>query len=674
MTAVDLTAALHRLAPTDSSDGELLERYALDGDERAFAALVARHGRMVRAVCRRVLGHDADADDATQATFLVLARKAANVRDQNGLANWLFGVARNVAARAKQARTRRMTHEAKVPPRPPQQVASDFAELLHAELAKLPAAYRAVVVLCDLEGQTIADAAKQLGIPAGTVASRLARGRTRLANRLRSLGLGVSAGLLATWLSESARAAAVTFTPAAVTAAVHTLADDVMRTMIATPRLPTLLAAAVLAVAAVAWGQAPQPKAEPPVAQKPVTEKGPSPIDVLLQAKKAADEIRDVEAKRYAMQTIASEFAEHGDKKQAKEGFEAALQLVQDAGKARQLSWIIFDMERAGVELSSDLADVLQREQAFFTAGWYRGTGDLKRLTKFAEDADGDDRDHFLAILTVEQAAQGKLADAEKSVGAIQGTSLVIDAARLEALLALAVAHHKAKDAKATARWMKEAVEVADRLVSGAAIRGGPSALLQLSVAQAKTGDLKTARESADQISNNDLKDWALADIAWVEFEAGRRKEAVTALEAIPTDYHVDRVRAKIVRHDAGKGEWKQAEATVEAMTCVYWKVLAHLDLAVRYAAAGKKEEVERALAKADELAGPGGKNIRDEEPGIMNLRLYATSLRYRILAEVGRAKAAVEEAERIEKPEERVYALLKVARGLRPRTKADEE
>lgn len=678
MTAVDLTAALHRLASADTSDGELLGRYVREQDERAFAVLVARHGRMVRAVCRRVLRHDADADDATQATFLVLARKAASVRDRHGLANWLFGVARNVAARAKQARARRAAHEAKVPPRPPQQVASDFAELLDAELAKLPAAYRVAVVLCDLEGHTIADAAKHLGIPPGTVASRLARGRERLADRLRKLGLGVSAGLLATLLGDSAKATVVTFTPtAAVTAAVHTLAEDVMRTMIVTPRLPTLLvAAAALALAAVAWGQAPPPKAAPPAAPKPVAEKGPSPIDVLLQAKKAADEIENVGTRRDSLQSIASEFAEHGDKKRAKEMFEASIQLVQDGGKSRQLSWIIFDMERVGVELPVEFADVLQKEAAFFTAGWYREMGDLKRLAKLAEDATGDDRDLFLAALAVGQAAQGKRAEAEKSIGAMaeQAASLVVDVARLEALAALAVAHHKAKDAKAAAKSIKEAIEVTARIVNGAVLRGGPAAVLVLAGAQAKVGDLTAARDTADRIKDDTLKDCALADIAWAEFEAGKRKEAVNTLETIRTEYHADRVRAKIARHDANNGEWKQAEATIKAMNCVYWQVRAQLDLALRYAAVGKTAEADKALATADELAGLGRENVQDEEPGIINIRRHATILRFRTLAEMGRAKAAVEEAERIEKLDERVDALLAVVRGLRPRAKNEEE
>jgi RNA polymerase sigma factor (sigma-70 family) len=240
---------LTRLTP-DAPDRELLERYVRERDERAFAALVARHGRMVKAVCRRVLGNDADADDATQAALLVFARKAAGIRDRNGLANWLFGVAHRVAAKARQTRTRRLAKEKQAPPRPPQQVATDFADLLQVELAKLPAAYRAAVLLCDLEGHTVADAAKHLGIPAGTVASRLARGRTRLADRLRSLGLSVSAGLVAAWFTDST-SAAVRFDPSDVPAPALSLAQEVMRTMFPIPKVTKLVAVAVGALALV---------------------------------------------------------------------------------------------------------------------------------------------------------------------------------------------------------------------------------------------------------------------------------------------------------------------------------------------------------------------------------------------------------------------------------------
>lgn len=271
MPTTTLTAALRRLAADDTPDGELLSRYVQQHDEAAFDLLVRRHGSMVRAVCRRVLRNDADTDDAVQATFLVLVRKAASIRDRHGLANWLFGVAHNVALKARQTRTRRTVKEASATPRPPEAVASDFADLLHAELARLPAAARAVIVLCDLEGRTIAEAAKHLGIPAGTVASRLARGRDQLAKRLAKYGLSVSAGLLATLFGEPATAA-VTFDPAAAPQPIQSLADEVTRAMFTTPKLTKLaavLAAGAVTLAAVAWGQGPPPKAELPVPKAP---------------------------------------------------------------------------------------------------------------------------------------------------------------------------------------------------------------------------------------------------------------------------------------------------------------------------------------------------------------------------------------------------------------------
>ena len=251
MPTAKLTAVLHRLAPDDTPDGELLTRYVRDRDEAAFAQLVRRHGGMVRAVCKRVLHNDADADDAVQATLLVFVRKAASIRDRNGLANWLFGVAHNVALKARQMRTRRQAKEAGVPRREPKEVASDFAELLHAELAKLPAASRSVIVLCDLEGRTLAEAAGHLNCPPGTVASRLARGREQLAKRLSKYGLSVSGGLVGTLFGEAATAA-VAFDLAAVPAHIHTLATEATRAMFTTPKLTKLLA--VLAAVAALGG------------------------------------------------------------------------------------------------------------------------------------------------------------------------------------------------------------------------------------------------------------------------------------------------------------------------------------------------------------------------------------------------------------------------------------
>ena len=174
----------------DLSDGELLSRYVADRDAEAFAALVRRHGPMVRGVCRRILRNDHDAEDAFQATFLVLVRKAKTIKPRAVVGNWLYGVAYHTAVRARAIAAKRRGREIDATQGPEPSVAADdreFADilpLLDRKLNALPDKYRAPIVLCDLEGRTRKEAAQQLGWPEGTVAGRLARGRALLARRL----------------------------------------------------------------------------------------------------------------------------------------------------------------------------------------------------------------------------------------------------------------------------------------------------------------------------------------------------------------------------------------------------------------------------------------------------------------------------------------------------------
>jgi RNA polymerase sigma factor (sigma-70 family) len=178
--------------PADwTTDADLLDRYARDRDEGAFETLLQRHGAMVLGVCRRVLRNSADADDAFQATFLVLARKAGSLRSPQTLGNWLHGVGLRVASQARRAAARRRAMEARAMPRTETPTPYDgLAEVLDEELARLPGKYRSAVVLCDLEGKTRREAARELGWAEGTVASRLARGRALLGRRLLRRGLG----------------------------------------------------------------------------------------------------------------------------------------------------------------------------------------------------------------------------------------------------------------------------------------------------------------------------------------------------------------------------------------------------------------------------------------------------------------------------------------------------
>ncbi len=183
------------------TDGELLGRLAdrpaqRDAAGSAFAALVDRHGPMVLRVCRSILRDEHDAEDAFQATFLVLVRRADAVRRRESAGSWLHGVALRVAAHARAGMARRRRHERRAGELAvtadrsgAEGVSPEFAAILHEELGRLPERYRAAIVLCYLEGQTCEAAARRLGWPVGTVKSRLARGRERLRGRLVRLGL-----------------------------------------------------------------------------------------------------------------------------------------------------------------------------------------------------------------------------------------------------------------------------------------------------------------------------------------------------------------------------------------------------------------------------------------------------------------------------------------------------
>lgn len=203
--ANEVVDGLRRLALGDgaaASDGALLDAYAAQRDEAALTALVQRHGGMVWGVCRRILGGGHDAEDAFQATFLVLLSKATGLRDRNKVANWLYGVAQQTAVRARCLRAQQAGREKQVSTMPdraqPEQAPwTDVAAILDEELGRLPEKYRAVIVLCDLEEKSRSEAARLLGCPEGTVAGRLARARALLARRLNRRGVSASAGALA---------------------------------------------------------------------------------------------------------------------------------------------------------------------------------------------------------------------------------------------------------------------------------------------------------------------------------------------------------------------------------------------------------------------------------------------------------------------------------------------
>jgi RNA polymerase sigma factor (sigma-70 family) len=261
-------------ARTGPSDPELLERFTRTGDEAAFAALVRRHHPMVLGVCRRLLHHAQDAEDACQAVFLVLARKAGSVRGREALAGWLYRVASRVATKARTTTAKRSTTTTADVPGPDDGLQDvtwrEALAVLDEELVRLPAAYRAALVLCYLEGRTQDEAARQLGWSLGTLRGQLERAREKLRARLLRRGISLPAALFGVALGGAAAstAAATAITRLAVgssstvPARVAALANEGTRTMF-TAKARTGAALVFAAGVLVAVGVAAQPGGPP---------------------------------------------------------------------------------------------------------------------------------------------------------------------------------------------------------------------------------------------------------------------------------------------------------------------------------------------------------------------------------------------------------------------------
>ena len=260
------------------SDAHLLKRFAANNDQGAFEALVQRHGPMVLGVCRRVLRDANDAEDAFQATFLVLVRKAGGISKPDLLGNWLYGVAYRVAIKARANSARRATHErqaasmAKVEPTP-EADGRELRAVLDEEINRLPEKYRAPLVLCYLEGKTNEQAARQLGCPVGSMSWRLTRGREMLRQRLSRRRLAFSPIMFPPILAQHTASATLSHSLAHTTvqtaigaakvgatvaggssATVHALAEETLRAMALAKAQKMAVVAAALLLAFLLFG------------------------------------------------------------------------------------------------------------------------------------------------------------------------------------------------------------------------------------------------------------------------------------------------------------------------------------------------------------------------------------------------------------------------------------
>jgi RNA polymerase sigma factor (sigma-70 family) len=305
---------LCRVALAGLTDSELLDALVTRRDEAAFEVLLRRHGPMVLAVCRRVLRHHQDAEDAFQATFLVLIRKAATIRDRGALGSWLYGVAYRTACKARVMNARRRHKERQAATRAELEEAERDIDL-DAELNALPEKYRLPVVLCELDGRPRREVARQLNIPEGTLSSRLAAARKLLAKRLRQRGwtfsavAPVTAALPARLVTATVRCAGPALAgqglTGAVSAHVIALTEGVMKSMFVNKLKMLTVAVVVLGALGIGtgrfthprWGEGPLATAQEP-RQGPADEEPPAAPDLEVAVRQAA---ADVEAARGAL-------------------------------------------------------------------------------------------------------------------------------------------------------------------------------------------------------------------------------------------------------------------------------------------------------------------------------------------------------------------------------------
>ena len=257
----------------DLSDRQLLERFLHARDEASFAVLVERHGRLVMGVCRRALRNLHDSEDAFQATFLVLVRKAGSISKRESVGSWLHGVAYRVATRSRSKNAFRRVREEQVerPPAPDlldEVIRRDLRAVLDEEVLRLPTRCRVPFILCYMEGKTNEEAARLLGCPKGTILSRLARAREILRGRLTRRGLAVSATLVTTMLSQTdlsasvasllieatVKSAVTVLTPTAATGVVSAKVMSLMEGALRAMWLSKVIAAGMIVLAVSCFG------------------------------------------------------------------------------------------------------------------------------------------------------------------------------------------------------------------------------------------------------------------------------------------------------------------------------------------------------------------------------------------------------------------------------------
>jgi RNA polymerase sigma factor (sigma-70 family) len=548
-------------AVTDSSDAELIRRFSASRDEAAFTTLVTRHAAMVWSVCRGVLRHEQDVEDAFQATFVVLALRAGSVRKAEAVGSWLYGVARRVAMKAKRDASVRRTHEQQQPgsSRSPARSEVDMREtlaLVDEEVQHLSDRYRAVFVLCCLEGKSAAQAARQLGWKEGTVAVTLSRARKKLRERLASRGVTLTAALSVLALTRTAASAA----PAALvhatiraatliaagnqaaassvlTAGAAALSERIIKTMLpakinlaillclATGLLGTSIGLFASHYPVMGPKETADEQGDRVTAPAPQKEKAPAPVkarEFLAQAMQASAAVTDPKKKARALLVISEAQIAARDNAAAlrtiQKAFAIARTLPEDRLEQIEDRFRLFSQVLEGQARAGDLAAAEKTMEALRPP---------KTEVKGAEDRVVTYRASALEALASAQAATGKFEEAAKTAGWIDDKFWYM---RSRALLALANAQARKGDFKA-------ARAIVARMTGESRFDG----LAELARRQSEAGHAKEAHKTvaealkaAEALTDEESRDQALSRIAYAQADVGDLPGALRTAQSCP--------------------------------------------------------------------------------------------------------------------------------------------